>query len=243
VGGTWNQWQNPRFEFTAGSPKIRWGAGCLRNLIIGGHNLDGLVETFVAGQAYNSILGNGFSRLTASGTRGGLILDNPDAVTNASLTVMRSNWAQLGDVPNTAYGTRLEYDVARFKRFGDAYERVRVDGDNGRIWLGAGTTTPGFYLGALGSSGLQVSGGGFYFATDNTSDLGTLSGFRPRTIHAATGASIAGITTTYGAAAPTTGAHVLGDEQKNSAPSVGAPKSWLCTVAGTPGTWVSTGNL
>ena len=29
----------------------------------------------------------------------------------------------------------------------------------------------------------------------------------------------------------------------NSTPSVGQPKSWVCTVAGTPGTWVSEGNL
>ena len=30
---------------------------------------------------------------------------------------------------------------------------------------------------------------------------------------------------------------------KNSAPAVGQPKGWVCTVAGNPGTWVSEGNL
>lgn len=35
----------------------------------------------------------------------------------------------------------------------------------------------------------------------------------------------------------------VGDRFWNSAPAVGTPKSWVCTVAGTPGTWVSEGNL
>lgn len=50
-------------------------------------------------------------------------------------------------------------------------------------------------------------------------------------------------TVMYGNAVPTTGTWAVGDTVANIAPSVGQPKSWLCTVAGTPGTWVSTGNL
>lgn len=44
-------------------------------------------------------------------------------------------------------------------------------------------------------------------------------------------------------AAPTVGTWVVGDIVDNSAPAVGQPKGWVCTVAGTPGTWVSVGNL
>lgn len=47
----------------------------------------------------------------------------------------------------------------------------------------------------------------------------------------------------YGSAAPTTLVWERGDRVLNSAPTVGQPKSWVCTVAGTPGTWVSEGNL
>jgi hypothetical protein len=47
----------------------------------------------------------------------------------------------------------------------------------------------------------------------------------------------------YGAAAPTSGTFVIGDRVFNSAPAVGQPKGWICTVSGTPGTWVSEGNL
>ena len=48
---------------------------------------------------------------------------------------------------------------------------------------------------------------------------------------------------TWAAAAPTTGMWKVGDRVYNSVPSVGQPKSWVCTVAGTPGTWTSEGNL
>lgn len=49
--------------------------------------------------------------------------------------------------------------------------------------------------------------------------------------------------TAYGTAAPTVGKWNIGDRCVNSAPTVGQPKSWICTLAGTPGTWVSEGNL
>jgi hypothetical protein len=49
--------------------------------------------------------------------------------------------------------------------------------------------------------------------------------------------------TTTSTAAPTIGEWKRGDRVVNSAPAVGNPRSWVCTVAGTPGTWVSEGNL
>jgi hypothetical protein len=52
-----------------------------------------------------------------------------------------------------------------------------------------------------------------------------------------------GIATTYGLAAPTTGSWAEGDRVFNSAPALGQPKSWVCTLGGTPGTWRSEGNL
>jgi hypothetical protein len=44
-------------------------------------------------------------------------------------------------------------------------------------------------------------------------------------------------------ASPAAGSWEVGDRSANSTPAVGQPKGWLCTVAGTPGTWVSEGNL
>lgn len=47
----------------------------------------------------------------------------------------------------------------------------------------------------------------------------------------------------YSAAIPTTGTWVAGARVVRSPPAVGQPKAWSCTVGGTPGTWVSEGNL
>ena len=42
---------------------------------------------------------------------------------------------------------------------------------------------------------------------------------------------------------PTIGTWKQGRKVLNAVPVVGQPKGWICTVAGTPGTWVSEGNL
>lgn len=47
----------------------------------------------------------------------------------------------------------------------------------------------------------------------------------------------------YGTATPTTGTYKKGDRVLNSNPTVGQPKSWVCTAAGSPGVWTSEGNL
>ena len=49
--------------------------------------------------------------------------------------------------------------------------------------------------------------------------------------------------TGYDSAVPTTGTWLAGDRIINSTPTVGQPKSWVCTVGGNSGTWVSEGNL
>jgi len=46
-----------------------------------------------------------------------------------------------------------------------------------------------------------------------------------------------------GAVAPSTGDWTQGSTVFNRLPAVGSPKAWTCTVSGTPGTWVSQGNL
>lgn len=47
----------------------------------------------------------------------------------------------------------------------------------------------------------------------------------------------------YQTAAPASRTWAINDRCVNSTPTVGQPKSWVCTVSGTPGTWVSEGNL
>jgi hypothetical protein len=47
----------------------------------------------------------------------------------------------------------------------------------------------------------------------------------------------------FAAAAPTTGAHKLGERVYNSAPVAGGTEGWVCTAAGTPGTWKTFGSI
>jgi hypothetical protein len=47
----------------------------------------------------------------------------------------------------------------------------------------------------------------------------------------------------YNSATPSVLTWAVGDTCYNSVPSVGQPKGWRCTTAGTPGTWTSEGNL
>lgn len=42
---------------------------------------------------------------------------------------------------------------------------------------------------------------------------------------------------------PSAGTWKVGSRIYNNTPAIGQPKAWVCTVAGTPGTWVSEGNL
>lgn len=69
----------------------------------------------------------------------------------------------------------------------------------------------------------------------------SLSGFTP-VRYGQRGAGISG-RIFYGTAVPTTLAYLIGDVVFNTNPVVGQPKGWTCTVSGTPGTWVSQGNL
>lgn len=46
-----------------------------------------------------------------------------------------------------------------------------------------------------------------------------------------------GKSVTFGAAAPTVGAHKVGEIVFNTAPSAAGVFAWACTTAGTPGTW------
>lgn len=49
--------------------------------------------------------------------------------------------------------------------------------------------------------------------------------------------------TYYGTSIPTSGYYKVGDIVKNSVPTPGSPRGWVCTASGTPGSWVSEGNL
>jgi hypothetical protein len=97
----------------------------------------------------------------------------------------------------------------------------------------------GIAAGASVGNGRLVGTGNEYVNVTNPVGPGPLSG----TNNAFEGVFINGTFTTYLSAIPTAGSWNAGDRVARNAPTVGQPKAWSCTVSGTPGTWVSEGNL
>jgi hypothetical protein len=255
-GGNDNYWWGCRWENTGTGARVLWANTTIGNVIAYGFASHTIVETTASGWSSNTLLTRARSRMVGDGAALGyavLALENSASSTAASLRVMEAGAEVAGTDQTTAWAVELSAQKLRGKRAGDAYERVLIDTVNGRIYFGAGTAATARYFGNVGSS-LGFDGASVGFITDNTYDFGIAS-LRPRDLNLGRNANIggnavitgtskvSGFTTSYGTAAPTTGAHVVGDEHKNSVPAVGQPKSWLCTVAGTPGTWVSTGDL
>lgn len=96
--------------------------------------------------------------------------------------------------------------------------------------LGIFANNSGTTNGAVGVITGGVCTGSYYDKTNNIN--GTIT-------NAATGLK----TEFFAAVVPATGTAAVGDRAEMSIPVVGSPKGWRCTVAGTPGTWVSEGAL
>jgi hypothetical protein len=137
-----------------------------------------------------------------------------------------------------------------------------VNGIGIRLATGSGLACVGNVVDVIGASSpaLDVSSithstisGNVFKGTHTTliSFAGTCTGTRfdksnilvGMTVNNINNAASGCIVEVYGTAAPTVLNHQPGDRVINSAPVVGQPKSWVCTVAGVPGTWVSEGNL
>lgn len=90
-----------------------------------------------------------------------------------------------------------------------------------------------------GTNPIQLAGtnSGSYFDKTNLQYSGSGSAYYA--LNQGTGA----ILEIQGNAAPATGTWAVGDAVWQNVPVAGQPKGWRCTVAGTPGTWVSEGNL
>lgn len=89
----------------------------------------------------------------------------------------------------------------------------------------------------------------FYYPTDNTAivyidnvaaDFTAINGIQYIGRHQGMGNKMVSVVSVPSGTDVT---FAVGDSAYPRSPSVGNPKGWLCTVAGAPGTWVSTGNL
>lgn len=247
--GMYNVFQNPRVEANGADPydrvAVRWGPGAHKNVIRDGYSLATKLRQVYAGGTANYIDSQTLVEHGASSSPGTAFRRYENVSSSAYPTHAGYDAGTFGDPagydPALDYAWSLSTKGLTGKIKTDANPRVQVDFYYGRTYYGNGVGALAKYIGNLGSN-ICVSGTSLLFSTHNTYDLGSAA-FAPRSLYAGTSTVTAGITTTYGTAAPTAGAQVVGNECKNSTPAVGSPKSWVCTAAGTPGTWVSTGNL
>lgn len=99
------------------------------------------------------------------------------------------------------------------------------------------------------NGGISASGSGPWLVSDNTFDTVTnelggcaWQGFVYKT-NPTSGFGGGPAIYVGDTGAPTVGTWAVGDHCAKTNPAVGQPKGWFCTVAGTPGTWTSEGNL
>lgn len=101
------------------------------------------------------------------------------------------------------------------------------------VWIGTNAGS--------GTYGTIVSDNNVYKGITNTGPLASLS-YTESSVTTPTLKRF-GSDILYYAAAPASGTWVMGQRVYNKTPAVAQPKSWVCTVAGSPGTWVSEGVL
>lgn len=248
IQGSYNTIIAPRMEGTR--PSVRFYARTNnqtgRNLIIGGYNTDAIAYTF-AGAPIAATASNlpSFLSSTGSGTKGALALTSSSG--DSASTPHAWGWpagtqllGQAGTESTWLY--RLYGQGFDGKQTGDAYPRISTSFRLGQMLFGGGSATPVAGLSGSGSGLFNLSG---FFAPNITGmqDLGSTSlMWRNGYIQ---NARVGNGTNrlTNGSAAPTTGAWVVGDIVLNTAPTAGGNIGWVCTTAGSPGTWKTFGAI
>lgn len=184
--------------------------------------------------------GSGVNALTGTGSGALTLEDNVFSSGNKSLAASIAD-VRIGNVfgavirgntfssPNVIWSVRAENTVVRLRLVDNHIAFTNSVG-------------PAFSIGSSSDSGICIQYDG------NTSAATPSAGVRggqliiPAVFSTKASASTA-LNIAYHSGIPDRGTWALGDRVYNSNPVVGQPKSWVCTVAGTPGTWVSEGVL
>jgi len=140
-----------------------------------------------------------------------------------------------GTTTQFAIGPQGAYDadagtIAVYGRssVGSFEQRIKVNGE-GTLYFDAFNSGATVNFALFGPSAAAIAGRPVAYRPYAVElILGPLDGTSPRAI-------------TYGSAAPTGGTHAAGEIVFNNAPSAGGKVGWVCTTAGTPGTWKAFG--
>jgi hypothetical protein len=167
----------------------------------------------------NGLVGDGTTPPAFNNT--GMITADNGGTFKEPVTVQSAGNVYLLTLKNTAQDTQ----VYRSAPNGKGIYEIFYNGTQMRWFWGKDYATDDFFIER--HTGAGGTNQGKAFEIENATGYVKLNGHR----------------IAYGTAAPAAGTWALGDRVFNSAPAVGQPKGWICTVAGTPGAWVSEGNL
>lgn len=165
---------------------------------------------------------------------GGMYLSSFNSLTGG---VTASSASYFKSIDNGSYTTYL-------KCIGEMYEVTGCTSDGGtetQVTTATHTILDGervLVQGVGGVTSAQVNG--LWIVKDRTSTTIDLTGSTfGGTYTASTGRVLRLRGEAYVSAAPTSGTWALGDIAWNKSPSTEAPLYWVCTTAGTPGTWLA----
>lgn len=148
LAGSANQFINCRWE-AAGGVRVRWQSTATGNQIMYGYNARLIVQTFVTGAIRNHVYHeNGGSRPSG----GAVALENTSSSASPVEYVLDPGATAGAANPAAAYRAKRTADGTHMKRAADAFDRVRFDHVNGRVYFGNGVADPTAYLGAIGTA-------------------------------------------------------------------------------------------
>jgi len=148
IAGSSNGFDNCRYE-VAGGARVRWQADATDNQILYGYQSRAIIHTYLPGAGRNHVYhSNGGTR--ASG--GAVVLENTSGSTAPVEYVLAAGGISTGVDPATAFAVKRTANATEMKRNTDAFPRLRLDHQAGRVYVGPGTADPTIYIGAVGSS-------------------------------------------------------------------------------------------
>jgi hypothetical protein len=203
----WNVFYGGRYENTGGDTHRRLlsSGNAKGNRLNGGAYAENVTQTVTSPAQPFDIDSNAMTtRHGGTSTMSTMLLENAFSNTAPILTMMAAGAGTAGSDPTTAYVLKATANTWTGKRSTDTNERLIMDWQNGRIYVGAGNATSTRYFGNLGTS-MGFDGASIGFVTDNTYDFGIAS-LRPRYIRAGTAVQTGAFATASRPAASTAGA-------------------------------------
>lgn len=172
IAGAYNRIIQGRWEAT--TPSVLWQSDADSNVIDGGYDSGRITATITSGAVKNDVWGTTRHYHTRTGgTSGVTVLENTSSSAYPSDAVMAAGAQAAGADPATAYAVHRGANYTRMKRNSDTYDRIILDHQNGRVYLGDASAAPVSYISGLGA--VLIITGGLRFSPTATYDIGSAS--------------------------------------------------------------------